>query len=499
MDSNPHYTLWRNPQVRNIGIATVGLALVLVVAWQELPWVWRAALLLVTLAGAYHLLSRLLAPIYLTQRFFIAMGSVVVLLASGFVWPPLLLVGQLGLMAVISVAVVDGLLLHHRTIRPQVTRQVARRLSLGDENWVTIEIDSQTAMPLHCNLIDELPDQLQKRDFGMGFDLAPREVKVLRYPLRPVERGQYTFHDVHLFVRSRIQWLERRLTYALEDRVAVYPSILEMKRYELLGLRDISRFQGLKKMRRIGHSYEFEQIKNYVRGDDYRSINWKATSRRGQLMVNQYEDERAQQVYNIIDKSRVMRPPFHGLSLMDYAINTSLVVSNTVLQRDDRAGLVTFSDQVGTMIRADRTTSQLNRIMEALYNESERELEANYELLYITLRRLVSGRSLLFLYTNFESKNALERVLPVLRKLNRLHVLVVVFFDNTEIQQYVEQPASSVQEVYFKATARQYLTEKAQMVHSLRQYGIQSVLTTPEALSIDTLNKYLELKSRGLI
>ena len=99
-------------------------------------------------------------------------------------------------------------------------------------------------------------------------------------------------------------------------------------------------------MRRIGHSYEFEQIKNYVRGDDYRSINWKATSRRGHLMVNQYEDERAQQVYNIIDKSRSMKMPFNGMSLLDYAINTSLVISNVALQKHDRAGLMTFSDKM---------------------------------------------------------------------------------------------------------------------------------------------------------
>lgn len=492
-------TLRRDRRWMAILVGTLLLALGLLAAWSALPWVWRAALLLVVLTGGYWTLSRLWASLFLTPRFWGVMGGVIALLASGFVWSPLLLVGQLALLVAISLLLVDGLLLYHPAIAPRVSRQVARRMSLGDENWVTLEVDSYAPMALDCTLIDELPVQFQQRDFELVFVLAAGEEKVLRYPLRPVERGQYTFHDVHLFVRHRLRLLERRLTYALEDTVSVYPSIMEMKRYELLGLRDVSRFQGIKKMRRIGHSYEFEQIKNYVRGDDYRSINWKATSRRGQLMVNQYEDERAQQVYNVIDKSRAMRLPFHGMSLMDYAINTSLVVSNVVLRKDDRAGLMTFSDKIGTVLKADRTTSQLNKIMEALHNESERNLESNYELLYISLRRFVAGRSLLFLYTNFESKNALERVLPILRKINRQHVLVVVFFENAELQRYAEAHAATIQDIYFKTTARQYLAEKAQMVQSLRQYGIQSVLTTPEALSIDTLNKYLELKSRGLI
>lgn len=485
--------------MKGVLVGTLIGAVLLMSVWSSLRWVWRAALLLVVLAGAYWVLSRLLKSLYLTARFFGLMGILIAVLASGFIWSPLLIVGQLGLLLLVSLVLVDGLLLHHSAVAPHVSRTVARRLSLGDENGVTLEVDSHAPMALRCVLIDELPVQFQKRDFELRFELGPGEEKTLRYPLRPVERGLYIFHDVHLFIQNRLQLLERRLTYPLTDSVAVYPSVLEMKRYELLGLQDLSRFQGIKKMRRIGHSYEFEQIKNYVRGDDYRSINWKATSRRGQLMVNQYEDERAQQVYNVIDKSRAMRLPFHGMSLMDYAINTSLVVSNVVLRKDDRAGLFTFSDKIGTVLKADRTTSQLNQIMEALYNEAERDLESNYELLYISLRRFITGRSLLFLYTNFESKNALERVLPILRKINRLHVLVVVFFENAELQSYADAHAATIQDIYFKTTARQYLTEKAQMVQSLRQYGIQSVLTTPEALSIDTLNKYLELKSRGLI
>jgi len=281
--------------------------------------------------------------------------------------------------------------------------------------------------------------------------------------------------------------------------IPVYPSILQMKKYSFMAFDRMTTQKGIKKIRRIGHSYEFEQIKNYVRGDDYRSINWKATSRRSELMVNQFEDERAQQIYCLIDKSRAMKMPFEGLSLMDYAINTSLVMSNIALQKHDKAGLITFSDKIGTTLKAERKGKQLNKILHALYNEKERDLEANYELLYQVARKLINGRSLIMLFTNFESSFALDRVLPILRRINNLHLLVVVFFENTEIEDFVNEEVDSVEAIYTQTVAQNFIAEKTAMVQTLRQFGIQAILTRPQDLSVNTINKYLELKSRGLI
>jgi len=252
-------------------------------------------------------------------------------------------------------------------------------------------------------------------------------------------------------------------------------------------------------VRRIGHSYEFEQIKNYVRGDDYRSINWKATSRRHELMVNQYEDERAQQVYAVIDKSRAMRMPFDGLSLMDHAINATLVIANIALHKHDRAGLLTFSDRFGSMVKATSNRLQLRKIMDALYKQEERNLEANYELLYQTVRHYIKGRSLLILFTNFESRHALQRALPILRRLNRMHLLLVIFFENTELLHFSNLESEKVEAIYNQTIARKMIAEKRQMSRELRRYGIQSIRALPEELTINTVNKYLELKARRMI
>ncbi len=437
--------------------------------------------------------------LYLTNRFFLLFGGLAVLFAASFWIAALYPLAQALFVLALAFVLLDIMLLFSRQLALECERQLPKIFNLGDPNTVAIEVQNQSGLALRLKLIDELPFQFQKRDFELRFTLKPAERQRLEYELRPTARGEYAFGYVNAFLSSAIGLVERRYPCSQPMNVPVYPSILQMKQFELRAFGRVSNYKGLKKLRRIGHSYEFDQIKNYVSGDDYRSINWKASSRRASLMVNQYEDERAQQIYNIIDKSRAMRMPFEGLSLMDYAINTSLVLSNIALQKYDRAGLITFSDKIGATIKADSKATQLHKILSALYKEEQRPLEANFELLYYAARKLIAGRSLLLLYTNFESMYALERVLPILRRINTSHLLVVVFFENTEIRDFTMQRVGSLEDIYHQTIARKFLSEKANMAQKLRQYGIQAILTRPQDLSVNTLNKYLELKARGLI
>ena len=437
--------------------------------------------------------------IFLTNRFFICFTIIAGLFAASFFIQILFPFVQAILLMSIILVVVDILLLFKNKEFVRAKRRAPKILSLGEINKIHLDVSNISTQKLSLEIIDELPIQLQKRDFKIIFKLEGQKAETLNYELRPLERGEYIFGAINIYLSSEIGLIQRRTQFTEPMSVPVYPSIIQMKQLELKAFDRVTNQKGIKKIRRLGHSYEFEQIKNYVRGDDYRSINWKASSRRGSLMVNAYQDERAQQVYCILDKSRVMKMPFDGLSLMDYAINTSLVISNIVLQKDDRAGLLSFSDVMGTAIKAERKANQLNKIMAALYREQERPGEANYELLYYASRKLIKGRSLLLLFTNFESAYALERVLPVLRKINTLHLLVVVFFDNSEIRKFSEEEAEDTEGVYMQTIAQNYLAEKTAMVQQLKKFGIQAILTRPEELAVNSINKYLELKARGLI
>ena len=437
--------------------------------------------------------------IYLSNRFFLLMGLMVVLFAISFWIPVLFPFMQAVFVLLVATVLLDAFLLFNRRIQLSIERKLPKIFNLGDVNTSILEIENKSGLALGLTLIDELPYQFQERELRQQFHLKPGQMEQIAYELRPVERGSYEFGNTNAFINSVLGLLERRYIVEHPAEVPVYPSVLQMKELELQTFNRVTHHKGIKRIRRIGHSYEFEQIKNYVRGDDYRSINWKASSRSGSLMVNQYEDERAQQVYCIIDKSRAMRLPFNGLSLMDYAINSTLALSNIALKKSDRAGLITFSDKLGATIKADSKPTQLNKILNALYREEERPLEANYELLYYAARKLISGRSLVLLYTNFESMFALDRVLPILRRINNFHLLVVIFFENAEVRDFIDKKTETLEGIYHETVARKYLAEKAQMVQKLNQYGIQSVFTRPEELSLNTINKYLELKSRGLI
>jgi uncharacterized protein (DUF58 family) len=436
---------------------------------------------------------------YLTNRFFQVFGAIIVFFALTYPFAALFPAAQAVFFLALAAVLSDFFLLFWKKPALRVQREVAPVLSLSDPNSIQLFVDNQGGLHLDIDVEEELPFQLQRRDFRLSCTLPAGKSTLLQYEVLPLSRGIYHFGKTNLFVRTRLGLVERKLSLGKAQETAVYPSIIQMRRYELRAMRHIAHEVGIKKMRRIGHSYEFEQIKNYTQGDDYRSINWKASGRRATLMVNQYEDERSQQVYCIIDKSRAMRMPFEGLSLMDYAINTTLAISNIILKKQDKAGLLSFSDVMGATIKAERDSSQLRRIMEALYHEKERAVESNYELLYEAVRRLVGARSLLLLFTNFESTYALERALPTLRRLNRSHLLVVVFFENTEIRNLAQEPVQRTADIYRQTTARRFLQEKRDMVYRLRHYGIQAVLTRPQDLTLHTINKYLELKSRGLI
>lgn len=437
--------------------------------------------------------------IYLPKRFFYGLGVVILFFLLSYIASALYMVAVLLIGLLVLATIWDGYQLFNLQKTLVTHRKLPSSLSLGDEIFIELSVANISKINLSIQLTEELPFQFQIRDHHYLFSLKSGSKRQFKYPLKPLTRGKYEFGNIVTFISSELGLLERKIVFDSNTEIAVLPSVLQMKNIELKAFSQISFDSGIKRLRRIGHSYEFEQIKPYVPGDDPRSINWKATGKQGNLMVNQFQDERAQNVYAVIDKSRSMKMPFNGLSLLDYAINTSLAISNIVLKKQDKAGLITFSDKVGTVLKAERHPRQLKKIIELLHNEKERNLESNYQILYQTLRKVVPNRSLVLLYTNFESIYAMERVLPVLKKINQTHLLVVMFFENTVLKQFANDNVQSLSGIYENAIAQKLINEKELIVSELQKNGIQVVQSAPENLSLNTVNKYLELKSRGMI
>ncbi|WP_229719254.1 DUF58 domain-containing protein [Winogradskyella schleiferi] len=443
-------------------------------------------------------MKRFFKHTYLTFRFFVVAMILVALFILAYIYPDLLSIVTILFVIAIGLVVVDLILLFKQK-GIIASRILPEKLSNGDDNPIEISLQNNYNFTADLQLIDEMPFQYQKRDFEINTQLKKHNQKKITYTLRPLERGEYYFGSLNIYVNSPIGLVMRRFQFAKDAMVPNYPSFLQLRKYMLLAFSNKLFEYGLKKIRRIGHTMEFEQIKDYVNGDDIRNINWKATAKRNQLMVNQFQDERSQPIYSVIDKGRAMKMPFDGLSLLDYAINATLVISNVALKKQDKAGMFTFSRKVENKVVAERRPSQMNKILETLYNVNTDFSESDFSRLYIDVKRSLTQRGLLLLYTNFETLDALHRQLPYLKAIAKNHLLVVIFFENTELQKLTQIEADNTFDIFQKTIAEKFMYEKKLIVNELQKHGIQSILTTPENLTINTINKYLEIKARGLL
>ena len=434
---------------------------------------------------------------FLPVRFYYTAIVVIVVLALGQLWPPLFYVGASLLVLFALMLVADiALLWTRRGIT--ASRHCSSRFSNGDENPVSLQVENNYPFAVKLNIIDEIPHIFQRRDVNFSLRLKARENGTVDYTLRPTKRGVYGFGQIRAFASSPIGLVQRRFTCDEPTDVAVYPSYLMLNQYEFLAISNNLTEMGIKRIRRVGNNTEFEQIKSYVQGDDYRHINWKASARTHHLMVNVYTDERSQQIINVIDKGRIMQQAFEGMTILDYAINASLVLSYVALHRDDKAGVITFADKFSDFIKPDRGSAQMNDILECLYHQTTNFAESDYSSLVVNTNHLVGRRSLLILYTNFFDYNGMLRQLPYLRQLNSRHRLLVVFFIDEERRDFINQQPHSIKEYYEHSIAAKIDHEQTLIINTLRQFGINSLLTSPQNLSVNVINRYLEMKSRGM-
>lgn len=442
---------------------------------------------------------KIFKPFYIQPRFFYAGIGIVVLFGLSYFIPVLFNIAQLSLMGLALLFVVDFLIIFIGKNKMDATRLLPDKFSNGDENGIQLNIVNNYTFLIHLDIIDEIPEQFQVRDFKLKETISPKKSKSIQYQLRPTKRGEYHFGNLNIYASSAINLVAKRFTFNQGAMVPTYPSFKQLKKFELLNINQNSLDYGLKKVRRLGHTMEFEQIKDYVLGDDLRTINWKATAKKNQLMVNQFQDEKSQPIYAVIDKGRTMKMPFNGLSLLDYAINATLIISSIALKKQDKAGLFSFSKKIENMVVAERRNSQMQYVLEALYNIKTDFFESDFSRLYTNIKNNITQRSLLLLYTNFETLDGLDRQLPYLKAIAKSHLLVVIFFKNTELDSLINDKAQTIQQVYDKVIAEKFAFEKRLIVNELKKYGIHSILTTPENLTVDTINKYLEIKARGLL
>jgi uncharacterized protein (DUF58 family) len=436
---------------------------------------------------------------FLTKRFYIAGLAVIAILLTGYVFPAFFLAGKIALSVIIILSIADYIILWSRRKAVDAERYCAPRFSNGDDNEVRIIVESYYPFGVSMEIIDEIPVVFQRRDILFKLKMKAKGRETVNYKLRPVKRGEYGFGNILLYIMSKIGFVCRRVKCGEAANITVYPSFIMLHQYEFMAIHNNLTELGIKKIRRIGNNTEFEYIKEYIKGDDYRTINWKASARRHFPMVNVYQDERSQQIYNIIDKGRIMQNAFRGMTLLDYAVNASLVLSFVAIRKEDKAGLVTFAEKFETFIPAGKQTGQMQQILEGLYRQQTTFGESDYSSLYVHVNKFINKRSLLIIYTNFDTIIGMERQIEYLRQLVHKHVVLVVFFEDAEMKAFAAKQPSSLEGYYQQVITDKFIFEKHHVVAKLRRYGIYSLLTEPDKLSVNIINKYLEMKARGTL
>lgn len=433
--------------------------------------------------------------ILFTWRFLaLAFSGAVVLLAFGpsLLNPAVVLMGWN--LVLVGVAVVDGLIAGKGLT---ASRRCQDHLSLGAANNIELVVSNASRVPWRVQIKDEPPVAFALKGSRKAEQRVPSSgTATVAYQVVPAARGNYVFGDIHLRAVGVLGLGMRQFKVAGTRNVRVYPNLIEMSDYDVLLQKGRLHEVGLKPARIIGSGTEFETLREYVPGDDFRRINWPATARRGKPMMNEYDTDRSQNIMLALDAGRMMTVNVGGLTKMDHAINSALMLGYVATLHGDRVGLLVFGDEVITYLPPGRGRTQLNRIIEALYQVKAAISEPDY---YGALRFLAINsrkRSLVCIFTDVADEESSEALAKGVMALQPVHLPVCISVADPEIQQMVTNPIHESQDAYEKAVACEIVEDRVMVARRMRQMGVAYIDALPGQLTAAAINQYLEIKAR---
>jgi uncharacterized protein (DUF58 family) len=322
---------------------------------------------------------------------------------------------------------------------------------------------------------------------------ARRQVK---YKVVPPKRGRFELGDLHVRIDGGLRLGATVATIGAKAEAKVYPNVLGPRRYELAARLGDLRHVGFRSVRRAGGGGEFEQLREYVRGDPYRDLDWKSTAKRQRPITRVYTHERSQQIVILLDTGRMMATELDRLTKLDHAINAALLLSYVALRQGDRVGLVVFGDVVKNFVPPRRGVGQYRRILEALYG-----VEA--EVTYVDFRRLVEflkirvpRRALITLFSDLLDETHAKPLADHMALLRKKHLLVCVSMQDPVARRIAEQEIHSSADVFRRAAAADILAERDAVKAQLRKSAIDVLEAPAGDLAVSTVNRYLEIKAR---
>ena len=436
-----------------------------------------------------------------SRRFYYLMGAgVVPLLLSGF-YAPLALLGVLWNLMVFALAVLDFV----RCVRPDtlsVERVTDDALSVAASNSVLLHVLNDSAQTFKAVVRDEPPPsfvlgEAETRQAAHTFTAFERWT--LAYSVTPPARGDFSFGDVYVRVTGPLGLIIRQGKLPAARPASVFPNLRQVGDYDMLLRRAHLVRQGARKTRIAGGGREFASLRDYTPDDEYRTIDWKATARRGKVISRTFEAERSQDVLLILDLGRLMRQEIAQTQKIDHIVNAALMLSHVVAEADDRVGLLTFADQPKAWLPPRRGRAQAQDILQALYAARALPVESDYRAAFRFLSARWRKRSLAVLFTDLADPESSAVLLAEIGQLARAHLVLCVVVSDPLIEERARQTPTAAPQVYEKAVAEEVIADRRRALSLLEKRGVLVVDAPPQEVTADLVTKYLSVKSRALL
>jgi len=380
----------------------------------------------------------------------------------------------------------------------RVQRVAGPQLSIGVPNRVELLIGNPYTRSLRLSVRDDVPPgvDVDRRRTDLEVDAGARAA--VAYAARPRHRGTFRFGDVHLRVRGPFDLVERQGRVAAAAEAHIYPDLREIRRYEVSLRRGLAYDAGQRRARIAGGGGVFERLREHQPDDDPRAISWKATAKRGRPISVEYETERQQRVLILLDAGRMMSSTVGGLTKLDHAVNTALMLAYVATAKGDEVGMLGFADDVRSYVVPRRGRKQFLRITEELRRIDVTTAEPDPQRAFEFLRARAARRSLAVLFTDLVSEDASRALVAAVTRLAGNNVVLCCVLADPHLGEVAARSPSSSQELYERVVAQNVLEARAKALATLRQRGVHVVDVPAERLTVATIQRYLELKKRAL-
>ena len=418
-------------------------------------------------------------------------------LALGGISDAFLALGALVILVATALAIVDV----RATPSPgriPVARVADPQLSIGVPNRVTLRVTNPFARPLRLVLADSVPVSFDVDHRRSPLTIAAHGAGEVAYAARPHHRGSFSFGDIHLRLRGPLDLIERQGRIAATAPANVYLDLHEIRRYEVTLRRGLAYDAGQRRARVPGAGTVFERLREYLPDDDPRSISWTATARRGKPITVEYETERQQRILILLDAGRMMSSTLGGLTKLDHAVNTALMLSYVATAKGDEVGLLGFADTVRSYALPRRGRKQFLRLTEELRRLEVTTTEPDYRAAFEFLRARTARRALVVLFTDLVDYEASRALVAAVTRLAGNNLVLCCLLADPQLAEVAAKVPSSTTELYERVVAEDVQEARARALAILRRRGVHTIDVPAERLTVATIQRYLELKSRYL-